>query len=290
MTEFRSKNLSRPDEVIEFPRSKVRLVDIGDVTVGHIVNEPGWRWSTDVRPKVGGEWCQARHLGIILSGRLGVSMSDGRQLEFGPDDVFDIPPGHDGWTVGDEPCVQIEWAGIRAFAGFPTGIYSRVLATLLLTDLVDSTATAARLGDTAWRELLSRHFEAARSEIERFRGREVDTTGDGIFATFDGPAQALYCATAMLRAARREGLSIRAGVHVGEVELVGSGIRGVAVHEAARIMGQANADEILLSETTRALAGASGLRFEDRGTHTLKGLDGEWRLARLVVEAEPGSA
>lgn len=290
MTEFRSKNLSRPDEVIEFPRIKVRLVDIGDVTVGHIVNEPGWRWSTDVRPTVGGEWCQARHLGIILSGRLGVSMSDGRQLEFGPDDVFDIPPGHDGWTVGDEPCVQIEWAGIRAFAGFPTGIYSRVLATLLLTDLVDSTATAARLGDTAWRELLSRHFEAARSEIERFRGREVDTTGDGIFATFDGPAQALYCATAMLRAAGREGLSIRAGVHVGEVELVGSGIRGVAVHEAARIMGQANADEILLSETTRALAGASGLRFEDRGTHTLKGLDGEWRLARLVVEAEPGSA
>ena len=290
MAEFRSKNLSRPDEVIEFPRIKVRLVDIGDVTVGHIVNEPGWRWSTDVRPKVGGEWCQARHLGIILSGRLGVSMSDGRQLEFGPDDVFDIPPAHDGWTVGDEPCVQIEWAGIRAFAGFPTGIYSRVLATLLLTDLVGSTATAARLGDTAWRELLSRHFEAARSEIERFRGREVDTTGDGIFATFDGPAQALYCATAMLRAARREGLSIRAGVHVGEVELVGSGIRGVAVHEAARIMGQADADEILLSETTRALAGASGLRFEDRGTHTLKGLDGEWRLARLVVEAEPGSA
>jgi class 3 adenylate cyclase len=290
VAEFHFKNLGRPDQIIEFPRINVRLVDVGDVTVGHIVSEPGWRWSTDVRPKVGGEWCQARHLGMILSGRLGVSMSDGKQLEFGPDDVFDIPPGHDGWTVGDEPCVQIEWAGIRTFAGFPTGVYSRVLATLLFTDLVDSTATAARLGDAAWRELLSRHFEATRSEIERFRGREVHTTGDGIFATFDGPAQALYCATAILRAARREGLLLRAGVHVGEVELVGSGIRGVAVHEAARIMGQANADEILVSETTRALAGPSGLTFEDRGTHELKGLDGEWRLARLVFDAEESSA
>jgi class 3 adenylate cyclase len=281
------KNLGKPDEVIEFPLVKVRVVDLGDITVGHFVNEPGWSWYDCVRPTVGGEWCQARHLGIILSGRLGVEFQDGTKVVFGPDDVFDIPPGHNGWTVGDEPLVQIEWAGIRAFAGFPTGIHSRVLVTLLFTDLVDSTVHAARLGDSRWRELLSRHYEAARTQLERFRGREVDTTGDGLLATFAAPAPALHCAGAIRRAAEVEGLAIRAGVHVGEVELVGQGVRGVAVHEAARIMGQAGAGEILVSDATRMFAG-SGVRFDDHGTYELKGLDGEWRLSRFVEpEAAP---
>ncbi len=282
MAEAHSKNLADPDEVLEFPRLTVRVVDLGDITVGHFVNEPGWRWSEDVRPRVGGDWCQARHLGMILSGRLGVLLRDGTELEFGPNDVFDIPPEHDGWTVGDEPCVQIEWAGIRAFAGFPTGIHSRVLMTLLFTDLVGSTAMAAKLGDARWRELLSEHFEAARALLERFRGREVKTTGDGMLATFDGPGRALRCAAAIRSAAQRRGLHIRAGVHVGEVELVGEDVRGVTVHEAARIMAAAAEDEILVSELTRGLAGASGLAFEDRGTHTLKGLEGRWRLAVFV--------
>ena len=282
MAEVHSKNLADPDEVLEFPRLTVRVVDLGDITVGHFVNEPGWRWSEDVRPRVGGDWCQARHLGMILSGRLGVLLRDGTELEFGPNDVFDIPPEHDGWTVGDEPCVQIEWAGIRAFAGFPTGIHSRVLMTLLFTDLVGSTAMAAKLGDARWREVLSEHFEAARALLERFRGREVKTTGDGMLATFDGPGRALRCAAAIRRAAQRRGLHIRAGVHVGEVELVGEDVRGVTVHEAARIMAAAAEDEIVVSELTRGLAGASGLAFEDRGTHTLKGLEGRWRLAAFV--------
>jgi class 3 adenylate cyclase len=279
------KNLGKPDEVLQFPLLEVRVVDLGDITVGHFVNEPGWSWYDCVRPTVGGEWCQARHLGMILSGRLGVELQDGTRLEFGPDDVFDIPPGHNGWTVGDEPCVQIEWAGIRAFAGFPTGIHSRVLVTLLFTDLVDSTAMAARLGDTRWRELLSKHFESARIQLERFRGREVDTTGDGLLATFAAPAAALHCAAAIRGAAEAEGLQIRSAVHVGEVELVGRGVRGVAVHEAARIMGEAGAGEILVSETTRMFAG-SGLTFEEHGSHSLKGLEGEWRLSRFVVDAQ----
>jgi class 3 adenylate cyclase len=282
VAEHHVRNLGEPDEVIEFPLLKVRVVDLGDITVGHFVNEPGWSWYDCVRPTVGGEWCQARHLGIILSGRLGVELEDGTRLEFGPEDVFDIPPGHNGWTIGDEPCVQIEWAGIRAFAGFPTGIHSRVLVTLLFTDLVDSTVHAARLGDTRWRDLLSKHFEAARMQLERFRGREVHTTGDGLLATFAAPAPALYCAAAIVRAAEGEGLQVRAGVHVGEVEVVGRSVRGVAVHEAARIMGQAGAGEILVSERTRMFAG-SDLEFDDHGTHELKGLDGEWRLSRFVV-------
>ena len=133
-------------------------------------------------------------------------------------------------------------------------------------------ADRGQLGDVAWRELLSRHFEAVRAQMERFGGREVKTTGDGLLATFAGPAQALHCAAAICRAANREGLHLRAGVHVGEVELIGSDVRGVAVHEAARIMAKAGVDEILVSEITRTLALTSGLVFHDRGHHTLKGL------------------
>jgi len=290
MADALSKSFEKPDDVVEFPLIRTRIVELGDLTVGELVSQPGWRWSAHVRPTVGGEWCQARHVGFVISGRLGVDFSDGTRVELGPGEVFDIPPGHDGFTVGDEPCVQVEWMGIRAWAGFPTGIHSRVLATLLFTDLVDSTAMVAELGDTRWRELLSAHFEAARSELERFGGREVKTTGDGMFATFDGPARALHCAAAIRRAANRQELRVRAGVHVGEVELVGEDVRGVTVHEAARIMAAAEANEILVSDLTQALAGASGLAFEERGVHTLKGLGGEWRLAAFVAEPEPPAA
>lgn len=275
-------NLDRPSEVIEFPRITASLVELGDLTVAFMVSEPGWRWSVDNKPKVGGEWCQARHVGVVISGRLGIDFSDGTSAEFGQHDVFDIPPGHDGYTVGDEQLVQIEWAGIRAWAGFPTGIHSRVLRTLLFTDIVGSTELVRTLGDTRWRALLSTYLETARGELERYGGREVATTGDGMLATFDGPARALHCAAAVRAAARSENLHIRAGVHVGEVELVGDDVRGVAVHEAARIMAAAGEDEILVSDLTRALASSAGLGFEDRGTHELKGLDGEWRLAAYV--------
>jgi class 3 adenylate cyclase len=284
------KSLETPDDVIEFPNIRARVVELGDLTVAELVSQPGWRWSVDMKPTVGGEWCQARHLGVVVSGRLGVALSDGTKAEFGPGDVFDIPPGHDGYTVGDEPCVQIEWGGIRTWAGFPTGIRSRVLATLLFTDLVDSTAIAARLGDARWRELLSDHLEATRVELERFGGREVNTTGDGLLATFDGPARALHCAAAIRRAANRAGLQVRAGAHVGEVELVGRDVRGVAVHEAARIMAAAGVDEILVSDLTRVLATGAGVAFEDRGQEALKGLDGEWRLSRVVLDSAPAKS
>ena len=288
MGEVRAKNLMSPDETLEFPGIKVQQVDVGDLTVGRIVTQPGWRWSTHVRPRVGGDWCEARHVGIVLSGRFEVVMRDGTTLRFGPEDVFEIPPGHDGYTLGDEPCVQIEWSGLRAFAGFRfAGASSRALVTLLFTDLVDSTAMAKRLGDAAWRDVLSTHYEATRVSLERHHGHEVNTTGDGLLATFDGPAAALRCAAAIGRAAGREGLHIRASVHVGEVELVGTDVRGVAVHEAARILGAAAADEILVSTTTHALAGNAGFVFQPRGTHTFKGLPGEWELFASVEEEEP---
>ena len=281
-----NKSFRAPDQVVQRPKLKAELVELGELTVSRIVSEPGWRWSEHVRPQVGGDWCQVRHVGVIISGRLGVSFPDGTEVVYGPDDVFEIPPGHDGYTVGDEPCVQIDWAGNRPFfASFLLGSRSRVLSTLLFTDLVDSTATAARLGDVHWRELLSTHLEGARAELERYGGREVKTTGDGLLATFDGPGQALHCAAAIRRIANRDGLEVRAGVHVGEVEVVGDDVRGVAVHEAQRIMAAAGPDEILVSELTRTLASASGLSFEDRGVHALKGLEGKRRLAAYVSQA-----
>ena len=258
---------------------------LGELTMSRLVAEPGWRWSEHVRPSVGGEWCQVHHVGFVISGRLGTLYPDGTEVVYGPDDIVDIPPGHDGYVVGDEPCVQIFWAGNRPFfASFLIGSRTRVLATLLFTDLVGSTAKAAELGDARWRALLSEHFLAARAELERYGGREVKTTGDGLLATFDSPGQALRCAAAIRDATNRDGLQIRAGVHVGEVEVVGEDVRGVTVHEAARIMAAAGPDEILVSDLTRALTGTAGLAFEDRGTHTLKGLDGEWRLAAYVSE------
>lgn len=260
------------------------LVELGEVTVSRIVAEPGWHWEKHVRPRVGGELCQVRHMGVIVSGRQGIRYPDGREVVYGPDDVFDIPPGHDGYTIGDEPCVQIDWAGNRPFfASFLLGSPSRVLATLLLTDIVDSTPLVAELGDARWRDLLTAHFQSVRAELERYGGREVATTGDGLLATFDGPGQALRCAAAVRQHASRDGIAIRAGVHVGEVEIVGEDVRGVAVHEAARVMAAAGANEILVSDLTQSLASASGLAFEDRGVHVLKGLEGERRLHAFVA-------
>jgi class 3 adenylate cyclase len=280
MTEYVRKSFNEPDEVVRLPKLTAEIVEVGELTASRLVTEPGWRWSEHVRPQVGGDWCQVHHVGVVLSGKMGITFPDGTEIFFEPGDVIDIPPGHDGYTVGDEPCVQIDWAGNRPFfASFLIGSRSRVLATLLFTDLVDSTSKAAELGDTRWRALLSEHFVGARAELERYGGREVKTTGDGLLATFDSPGQALRCAAAIRLMSNRDGLRIRAGIHVGEVEVVGGDVQGVAVHAAARILATAGPDEILVSDLVRTLAGASGLEFEDRGVHTLKGLDGEWRLS-----------
>jgi hypothetical protein len=144
--EARSKNLRTPDETVRLPGITEDLVDLGDLTVGRTVQEPGWRWSTHARPIVGGDWCKAHHVGLVLSGRFGAQLKDGTVINLGPDDVYDIPPDHDGYTIGDEPCVLLEWSGLRAFLGSRAGSHRRILATLLFTDLVDSTVIASQLG------------------------------------------------------------------------------------------------------------------------------------------------
>ena len=158
----------------------------------------------------------------------------------------------------------------------------RVLATVLFTDIVGSTGRAAELGDRRWRELISTHDAAVRRELERFRGREVDTAGDGFLAAFDGPARAVRCALSAGDAVRQLGVEIRAGIHTGECELDGPKIRGIAVHTGARIASLAGPGEVLVSQTVKDLVAGSGLGFDDRGVHALKGVPGEWRVYAAV--------
>lgn len=158
----------------------------------------------------------------------------------------------------------------------------RVLATVLFTDIVGSTEKAAALGDGRWGELLTLHHERVRSELERFRGHEINTAGDGFLATFDGPARAVRCGQAIAEAVRDLGIEIRAGAHTGEIELDGDDVRGIAVHIGARVGALAGSSEVLVSSTVKDLVAGSGLSFEDAGEHELKGVPDRWHLYRVV--------
>jgi class 3 adenylate cyclase len=209
---------------------------------------------------------------------LAEQMPDARMVEFEGED-------HGFWSQGRE-----EWLG--EVEEFLTGARAepepdRVLATVLFTDIVDSTRTASELGDRRWREVLEQHQRAVREALERFGGREVKSTGDGFLATFDGPARAIRCAIAILGSSEAAGIRVRAGLHTGECEVMGDDIGGIAVHIAARVSAQAEPLELLVSRTVKDLVAGSGIRFTDRGPHTLKGVADTWQL--YAVEA-PASA
>ena len=158
----------------------------------------------------------------------------------------------------------------------------RVLATVMFTDIVDSTRRAAELGDRPWRAVVERHDTVVREHLARFRGREIKSLGDGFLATFDGPARAVRCAAAIAQAVRVLGIEVRAGLHTGEIELRGNDIGGIAVNVAARIAAIAGPGTALVSNTVRDLVAGSGLRFEDRGRHALKGLPEELQLYAVL--------
>jgi class 3 adenylate cyclase len=196
-------------------------------------------------------------------------LPNAKLVEFEGDD-------HLFWFQGSEEllgALQEFLTGARAVP-----IPDRVLATVLFTDIVDSTRTAVELGDRHWREVLERHQRAVRAELDHFHGREVKSTGDGFLATFDGPARAIRCASAILRSSETSGLRVRAGLHTGECETMGDDIGGIAVHIAARVSAQADPQELLVSRTVKDLVAGSGLRFTDRGIHTLKGVPDAWQL------------
>ena len=275
-----AKSLRKPEEVRRFPNGRIETVSYSETTIGRFFLEPGWRWSRDVGPIAHTRSCQIHHQGVVLRGRLHLESDAGEVCELGIDDAYDIPPGHDAWVVGDEPWEAIEFASARVFAAPADG--DRVLAAVLCTDIVDSTSHLRRLGDSAWRELLLEHNRQVRLELNRFRGREIQTTGDGFLAVFDGPARAVRCARAIGSSVAHLGIAIRAGVHTGEVEFLGDNVRGLAVHETARVAGVAMQGEVLISATTKHLLAGSGLAFESAGIHELKGLGDSRELFRLA--------
>jgi pimeloyl-ACP methyl ester carboxylesterase len=188
------------------------------------------------------------------------------------------------WFVKPEPIArEIErfLTGIRERGEWDAPEPDRVLATILFTDIVDSTAMAVELGDARWREVLQQHHALVRRQLVRFQGHEVDTAGDGFFASFDGPARAIRCADAITKAVPELGLQVRAGLHTGECEAVDGKIGGIAVHIGARVAKEAGPGEVLVSSTVRDLVAGSGLAFEERGLAELKGVPGEWRLYAL---------
>ncbi len=276
MAHPRLKSIRSPDDIFRADKILERSVEIGEQTVGRGTIQPGWRWSVDVKPIVGTPSCTFRHLGLVLSGRMHVRMDDGTELEVGPDDVFEIPPGHDAWVSGDEPLETVEFAGIFGF-GRPTAGESFV-ATVVVTDVVDSTATIERLGERAWRSTQAAHYDQIRRVLDRHRGVQVATTGDGMLATFDGAARAIRAASEVHVGAERLGLRVRVGMHTGEVEPVPGNIRGLAVHVASRIMAAAGPGETLVSATVQEMVSADDIAFEDRGEHQLKGIATARRL------------
>jgi len=280
MSRPQAKSFRSPEQVRRFPNGRIETVSHHETTIGRFVLEPGWRWSRDVAPIARTRSCQVHHQGVVLRGRLRVETDAGDVCEFGIDDVYDIPPGHDASVVGNEPYQAIEFASARIFGTPADG--DRVLATVLFTDIVDSTSQLRRLGDAAWRELLLEHNQRTRLELNRFRGREIQTTGDGFLAAFDSPARAVRCAEAMGQAVANLGIAIRAGIHTGEVEFIGDNARGLTVHEAARVADVAMPGEVLVSGTTKLLLVGSGITFDSAGVHELKGLGDARELFRLT--------
>lgn len=282
MQRAQAKSFATPDEVRETSNMFYATVGMGEATIGHCRFDPGWRWSVDVGPLFGRTSCPIRHTGYTISGLAHVQMDDGQTLDIGPDSAFDIPPGHDHWVVGDVPWETIEWGGSgRAIQEALEQSTARVLATVLFTDVVDSTPTVERLGDAAWRDVLATHNGRLRVHLNVHGGREVKSTGDGVLAIFESPTRAVRCGRDIVRATHENALSVRVGIHTGELELIGEDVGGIAVHVAARLLALAAADEVLVSSTTRDLIEGSGLVLADAGRHELKGVSGARQVYRL---------
>ena len=195
-------------------------------------------------------------------------------------------PGDDHMVQAFDPALLARLAD--EIEEFVTGARSveeldRVLVSVMFVDIVESTQRAASVGDRRWRDLVDRYLDAARKQLERFRGREVDVAGDGVFATFDGPARAIRCACAIRDSVRSLGLQVRAGIHTGECEIAGAAVRGIAVHTGSRVAAAARPEEVLVTSMAKDLVAGSGLAFEDRGSHVLKGVPGEWRLFAVAA-------
>jgi pimeloyl-ACP methyl ester carboxylesterase len=253
-------------ERLVIPPATARLVFslVADLDVRGILDSI--RVPTLVMHRRGDRWIPVSH-GRYLADHI----QGARYVEFSGEDHFQF--------VGDVDAIARE---IKSFLGATRETRleeaDRMLATVLFTDIVSSTERAADLGDRRWKELLDSHDRMVRNALDKFGGREIKTTGDGFLAAFDGPGKAVNCADEVRAGAKSLGMQIRAGLHVGEVELRGADIGGIAVHVASRVLSNAAPDEILVSSTVKDLVIGAGIEFDDRGPHELKGVPGEWRL------------
>ena len=274
MPRLQRKGFDGPDEIRRFPHGIVAIVNLDEIAVSRFVFQPGWDWSRDVSPIVGTKSCQLRHVGYTISGRLVVRMDDGTSLSIGPGDAYEIPSGHSTYVAGEVPFESVEFTSGHTYAKSPEDLGERVLSTILFSDICDSTAILERVGDAAWARILNEHNARIRTVIDRFRGHEITTLGDGFLVLFDGASKAAMAAAAMDPAVADLGIHVRAGVHTGEITIVGGQARGVAA--------LAGPGEVLASGTTHDLLDGSALAFEFRGAHELKGLNGARPIFALV--------
>jgi class 3 adenylate cyclase len=285
MSRVEVRDFGEPEAVVSYPLGISNQVRLAQTVITRHVLQPGWSWEEHARPLVGTASCELYHRGVVLSGQMGVRTNEGQELVIGPNQVFDLPPGHVTWVEGDEELVMVDWAGGAGFGTQP-GEEARVLATILFTDIVDSTVLARDAGDASWKRTAAMHEDVARSVLAGFGGREVETAGDSFLVVFDSAEGAIRCGLALVGALDAIRLPIRVGIHSGEVVVSDDQVRGLAVHAAARILDQAGSGEVLVSGTTRDLAeGATGLTFESRGRHRLKGLE---REHELFAASSPG--
>jgi class 3 adenylate cyclase len=279
------RDLGEPEAVVTYPLGATYQVRLAGTVVSRHVLQPGWSWEAHAQSLIGTASCELYHRGVVLRGRMGIRSDDGEEVVIGPNQVFDLPPGHVTWVEGGEELVMVDWAG---GAGFDTqlGEGSRVMATILFTDIVDSTVQARKEGDAAWKHTVTMQEDIVRTALVRFGGREVETAGDSFLIVFDGAERAIRCGLELVDALAAIQIPIRVGVHSGEVAMSDERVRGVAVHAAARILAEAGSGEVLVSGTARDLAeGAAGLAFESRGRYRLKGLEREHELFAATSSA-----
>ena len=285
MSPVEVRDLGEPEAVVTYPLGANYQVRLAGTVVSRHVLQPGWSWEAHAQPLVGTASCELYHRGVVLRGRMGVRTDEGEEVVIGPNQVFDLPPGHVTWVEGDEELVMVDWAGGAGFDTQP-GEGARVMATILFTDIVDSTVQARQKGDAAWKHTVTMQEDIVRTVLVRFGGREVETAGDSFLIAFDGAERAIRCGLALVDALEAIEVPIRVGIHSGEVALSEDRVRGVAVHAAARIVAEAGSGEVLVSRTTRDLAeGGAGLVFKSRGRYRLKGLEREHELFAAASSA-----
>ena len=208
MSRVEVRDLGEPEAVIRYPLGATYQVRLAGTVVSHHVLQPGWSWEAHARSRVGTASCELYHRGVVISGRMGVRTDEGEEVVIGPNQVFDLPPGHLTWVEGDEELVMVDWAGGAGFDVRP-GESARVMATILFTDMVGSTAQAQKAGDDAWKRTVAMHDDVVRTVLVRFGGREVETAGDSFLIVFDGAERAIRCGLDLIEALAAIQVAIR---------------------------------------------------------------------------------